>query len=80
MPRLPDLIKVPEPQPPKRPPAPGYDMKTLRRQLEFLTQEMDDRTRSQQQVNYFFLDSLPNQYLIISRDFFLLFLFSSTGL
>ena len=36
VPNVPDLTKVPEPKPPKRPPAPGYDMRTLRKQIEFL--------------------------------------------
>lgn len=36
VPRVPQLVKVPEPTAPTRPPPPGYDMKTLRKQLEYL--------------------------------------------
>lgn len=50
LPRAPDLVKVSEPAPPRRPPPPGYDMKTLRKQLDYLQQEINERADSQRQV------------------------------
>ena len=47
IPDVPDLTKVPEPRPLKRAPAPGYDMRTLRKQLDFLYTEIDERSESQ---------------------------------
>lgn len=38
IPEMPDIMRVPEPAPHKKPPPQGYDMKTLRKQLEFYTQ------------------------------------------
>ena len=36
-PRMPILVKVPEPLSYSKPPPPGYDMKTLRKQVEYFT-------------------------------------------
>ena len=36
IPKIPSIIQVPEIKPQKNPPPPGYDMKTLRKQVEFL--------------------------------------------
>ena len=43
VPPCPSLTKVAEPRPPKRVPVAGYDMKTLRRQVDFLQTEMEER-------------------------------------
>lgn len=50
IPRMPNIIKVPGPQAPRKPPPPGYDMRTLRRQLEFLTIEIEEKEATQQQL------------------------------
>jgi hypothetical protein len=47
IPRVPNIVKVPEPAPPKRQPPAGYDMRTLRKQLEFLTVEIEEREDTQ---------------------------------
>ena len=47
IPNVPELTKVPEPRPLKRAPPPGYDMRTLRKQLDFLYAEIDERTETQ---------------------------------
>jgi len=36
IPQCPKITKVPEPRPGRRPPVAGYDMKTLRKQIDFL--------------------------------------------
>lgn len=43
VPPCPSLTKVAEPRPPRRAPVAGYDMKTLRRQVDFLQTEMEER-------------------------------------
>lgn len=43
VPMMPDLGPLPEPLPPRRPPPPGYDMKTYRRQIEYLQDEINSR-------------------------------------
>ncbi|KAJ1416474.1 hypothetical protein B484DRAFT_154676 [Ochromonadaceae sp. CCMP2298] len=47
IPRIPSITKVPEPQAPKRPPPAGYDMRTLRRQLSFLNEELGEQAQTQ---------------------------------
>lgn len=47
IPRVPNIVKVPEPAAPKRQPPAGYDMRTLRKQLEFLTVEIEEREDTQ---------------------------------
>ena len=47
IPRMPSITKVPEPKAPKKPPPPGYDMRTLRKQLEFYNDEIQERTETQ---------------------------------
>lgn len=47
VPTVPTIIKVPEPKPPVRPPPPGYDMRTLRKQLEYLNSEIADKVETQ---------------------------------
>jgi len=47
VPTVPTIIKVPEPKPPVRPPPPGYDMRTLRKQLEYLNNEITDKVETQ---------------------------------
>ena len=47
VPTVPTLVKVPEPKPPVRPPPPGYDMRTLRKQLEYLSSEIADKVETQ---------------------------------
>lgn len=46
IPQIPDISQVMEPLPPRRPPPAGYDMKTLRKQLEFLQEEVQERTQN----------------------------------
>ena len=36
IPQCPKITKVPEPKPTRKAPVAGYDMKTLRKQIEFL--------------------------------------------
>ena len=40
---MPNITHIPEPQPPKRVPITGYDVKTLRKQNEFLLGEIKER-------------------------------------
>eukprot|EP01032_Pedospumella_encystans_P007766 gene7766-9274_t len=47
VPRVPNIVKVPEPGAPKRQPPQGYDMRTLRKQLEFLTGEIEEKEETQ---------------------------------
>ena len=47
VPHVPNIIKVPEPKVPKRPPPPGYDMRTLRKQVEHLTEEIHEKQEVQ---------------------------------
>lgn len=47
IPRVPNITKVPEPKRPSRPPPPGYDMRTLRKQLEHLNEEFEEREHTQ---------------------------------
>lgn len=47
VPQLPNLTKVPEPKAPKRPPPPGYDMRTLRKQVEHLSEEIHEKQEIQ---------------------------------
>lgn len=44
------MERVPEPKPLKRAPVAGYDVKTLKRQVEFLQREITDRERVHSQV------------------------------
>lgn len=46
IPRMPDIAPTLEPHPPRRPPPPGYDVKTLRRQVEYLQEEINDRVKN----------------------------------
>ena len=48
IPKVPELTRVPDPKPPKKAPLAGYDMRTLRKQIDYLQAEMDDRTETQQ--------------------------------
>ena len=48
IPKVPELTKVPDPQPPKKAPLTGYDMRTLRKQVEFLQIEIQERMETQQ--------------------------------
>ena len=48
IPKVPELTKVPDPQPPKKAPLTGYDMRTLRKQIEFLQNEIQERMETQQ--------------------------------
>ena len=48
IPKVPELTKVPDPQPPKKAPLTGYDMRTLRKQIEFLQTEIQERMETQQ--------------------------------
>jgi hypothetical protein len=43
VPAMPNIINIPEPLPPRKIPSSGYDVKTLRRQVDFLTSELHDR-------------------------------------
>ena len=43
VPRMPQIVEVPEPRPPRKPPITGYDVKTLRKQVDFLQGEIRDR-------------------------------------
>ena len=45
--KVPQLTIIPDPKPPRKAPLAGYDMKTLRNQVEFLQSEIDDRTETQ---------------------------------
>jgi hypothetical protein len=48
IPKVPELTKVPDPKPPRKAPLAGYDMRTLRKQIEYLQSEIEDRTETQQ--------------------------------
>jgi len=48
IPPAPVLTKTQPPAPPKRAPPAGYDMKTLRSQVSFLHQQVEERERNQQ--------------------------------
>lgn len=48
IPKVPELTKVPDPKPPKKAPLAGYDMRTLRKQIDFLQGEIEDRTVTQE--------------------------------
>ena len=48
IPKVPELTKVPDPKPPKKAPLAGYDMRTLRKQIDYLQSEIEDRTETQQ--------------------------------
>jgi hypothetical protein len=48
IPKVPELTKVPDPKPPRKAPLAGYDMRTLRKQIDYLQSEIDDRTETQQ--------------------------------
>ena len=48
IPKVPELTKVPDPQPPKKAPLTGYDMRTLRKQIDFLQNEIQERMETQQ--------------------------------
>ena len=50
IPPVPQLERVPEPKPLKRAPVAGYDVKTLKRQVEFLQREITERERVHAQV------------------------------
>ncbi len=50
IPPVPHMERVPEPKPLKRAPVVGYDVKTLKRQVEFLQQEITERERVHAQV------------------------------
>jgi len=43
VPPMPSIVHVPEPRPPARAPITGYDVKTLRKQNDFLLSEIRDR-------------------------------------
>ena len=43
VPPMPNIVHVPEPRPPARAPITGYDVKTLRKQNDFLLTEIKDR-------------------------------------
>jgi hypothetical protein len=47
IPQIPELTKVPPPPPPKKAPISGYDMRTLRKQVDFLHSEIEERTETQ---------------------------------
>lgn len=47
IPQIPELTKVPPPPPPKKAPISGYDMRTLRKQVDFLHSEIEERTEIQ---------------------------------
>jgi hypothetical protein len=51
IPPLPQLERVPEPKPLKRSPVAGYDVKTLKRQVEFLQAEITEREGVHKQVH-----------------------------
>ncbi|RYH26003.1 hypothetical protein EON65_15075 [archaeon] len=46
IPRVPEFAHVHEPLPPKKPPPPGYDLKTLRKQVEYLNEEIRERQQN----------------------------------
>lgn len=48
IPKVPELTKVPDPQPPKKAPLTGYDMRTLRKQIDYLQTEIQERMETQQ--------------------------------
>lgn len=48
IPVVPELTIIPDPKPPRKAPLAGYDMKTLRKQIEYLQSEIDDRSDTQQ--------------------------------
>ena len=50
IPPVPQLERVPEPKPLKKAPVAGYDVKTLKRQVEFLQKEITERERIHAQV------------------------------
>lgn len=43
-PSVPQLTKVPAQGPRKKPPSAGYDIKTLRKQIEYLQDELSEKT------------------------------------
>ncbi len=43
IPLMPEIVRVPEPRPPQKVPVTGYDVKTLRKQNDFLAAEIKDR-------------------------------------
>eukprot|EP00981_Chlorochromonas_danica_P013849 scaffold6925_cov248-Ochromonas_danica.AAC.11 len=45
IPRVPQILDAHEPVPPKKPPPPGYDLKTLRKQVEYLQEEINERVK-----------------------------------
>ena len=48
MPAVPELTIVPNQKPFRKAPLPGFDMKTLRKQIEYLQLEIEDRIDTQQ--------------------------------
>jgi hypothetical protein len=52
VPRMPDIIKVQEPMKRKAPLHPANDMKTLRKQYEFLQEEVQERTENYNAICY----------------------------
>ena len=50
IPPLPQLHKLPEPKPIKKAPVAGYDVKTLKRQVEFLRTEIEERDEAHSRV------------------------------
>ena len=48
IPKLPELTKVPDPAPPRKAPPTGFDVRTLRKQLEFLQSEITARSETQE--------------------------------
>lgn len=48
IPKVPELTRIPDPKPPKKAPLAGYDMRTLRKQIDFLQGEIEDRTTTQE--------------------------------
>lgn len=48
IPSVPQLTIVPNAKQPRKAPLAGYDMKTLRKQIEYLQSEIEDRTDTQQ--------------------------------
>lgn len=47
IPQVPKLTKVPPPAPPKKAPVAGYDTRTLKKQLDFLQSELEEKSRRQ---------------------------------
>ena len=50
IPPLPQLHKLPEPKPVKKAPVAGYDVKTLKRQVDFLRTEIEERDKAHKEV------------------------------